>query len=97
MRADLGAAELIDRVQRLTKTCASKFVPELVRRAYNGLPTEHIPAPPAGLAPKPDLTYFELTMSGPCAISLAEAREVGVYVPEALPGAYVEVAILVAQ
>ena len=97
VRADLGAADLIDRVQRLTKTCASKFVPELVRRAYNGLPTEHIPAPPAGLAPKPDLTYFELTMSGPCAISLAEAREVGVYVPEALPGAYVEVAILVPQ
>ena len=33
--SDLGlqAADLIDRVQRLTKTCASKFVPELVRRA----------------------------------------------------------------
>ncbi len=97
MRADVGAAELIDRVQRLTKTCATKFVLELVRRAFNGLPTEHIPTPPAGLAPKPDLTYFELRMTGPCAQSLSDAREVGVYVPDALPGAYVEVAILVPQ
>ena len=97
IRADVGTAELIDRVQRLTKTCASKFVLELVRRAFNGLPTEHIPTPPAALAPKADLLYFELTMSGPCALSLAEAREIGVYVPEALPGAYVEVAILVPQ
>ncbi len=95
VRADVGAAELIDRVQRLTKTCASKFVLELVRRAFNGLPTEHIPSPPPGLAPKPDLTYFELRMTGPCAQSLTDAREIGVYVPDALPGAYVEVAILV--
>ncbi len=94
VRADVGRAELVDRVLRLTKTCASKFVLELVRRAFNGLPTEHVPTPPAGLAPKPDLTYFELTLSGPCAISLTDSREIGVYVPDALPGAYLEVAIL---
>ncbi len=94
IRADVGRAELVDRVQRLTKTCASKFVLELVRRAFNGLTTEHVPTPPSGLAPKPDLTYFELTLAGPCALSLAESREIGVYVPDALPGAYLEVAIL---
>ncbi len=94
VRADVGRAELVDRVQRLTKSCASKFVLELVRRAFNGLPTEHVPSPPAGLAPKPDLTYFELTLNGPCALSLTDSRELGVYVPEALPGAYLEVAIL---
>lgn len=96
-RADLGQAELIDRMQRLTKTCASKFVLELVRRAFNGLATVHIPSPPSGLAPKPDLTYFELTMAGPCALSLQESREVGVYVPEGLPGAYLELAVLLPQ
>ena len=94
VRAEIGQAELIDRVQRLTKTCASKFVLELVRRAFNGLATEHIPSPPSGLAPKPDLTYFELTMAGPCGVSIQESREVGVYVPEALPGAYLELAVL---
>lgn len=95
IRADVGAHELIDRVQRLTKTCASKFVMELVRRAFNGLPTEHIPSPPASIAPKADLMYFELTLTGPCAQSLTESKEVGVYIPEALPGAYVEIAVLV--
>lgn len=95
VRAGVGTSDLIDRVQRLTKTCAAKFVLELVRRAFNGLPTEYIPVPPAGLAPRGDLAYFELTMTGPCAISLAEAREIGVYIPDALPEAYVEVAILV--
>lgn len=94
VRADVGAADLVDRVQRLTKTCAAKFVLELVRRAFNGLHTEHLPMPPSGLAPKPDLTYFELTLAGPCALSLQESREVGVYVPEVLPGAYIEMAIL---
>jgi len=93
-----GAMEVLKRqgekVQRLTKTCASKFVLELVRRAFNGLATEHLPVPPAALAPKPDLVYFELTMSGPCALSMSEARDIGVYVPEALPGTYLEAAVL---
>lgn len=97
VRADVGAADLVDRVQRLTKTCASKFVLELVRRAFNGLATEHLPMPPAALAPKPDLAYFELTMAGPCALSIQEARDLGVYVPDALPGAYLELAILLPQ
>jgi type VI secretion system protein ImpJ len=97
VRADLGTADLVDRVQRLTKTCATKFVLELVRRAFNGLPTEHLPMPPSALAPKPDFTYFELTMSGPCALSIQESREVGVYVPDGLPGAYLELAILLPQ
>ena len=94
VRADLGAADLVDRVPRLTKTCASKFVMELVKRAFNGLPTEHVPMPPGALAPKPDLAYFELTMSGPCALSIAESRDIGVYVPADVPGAYLELAIL---
>lgn len=96
-RADVGTADLVDRVQRLTKTCASKFVLELVRRAFNGLATEHVPMPPAALAPKPDLVYFELTLAGPCAQSMREARDVGVYVPDALPGAYLELSILLPQ
>jgi type VI secretion system protein ImpJ len=97
MRAELGAPDLIDRVPRFTKTCAAKFVLELVRRAFAGLTTEYLPMPPSTLAPKPDLTYFELTMAGPCALSIRENRDVGVYVPDVLPGAYVELAILLPQ
>jgi type VI secretion system protein ImpJ len=94
VRAALPAADLIDRVTRLTKSCASGFVLELVRRAFTGLPTEHLPAPPAGLAPRQDLTYFELSLTGPCAQAMQQSREFGVYVPAEIPGAYLELAIL---
>lgn len=97
VRADLNRADLIDRVQRLTKSCASAYVLELVNRAWNGLPTVHLPIPPSAIAPKLDLTYFELTMTGGCAASLAKTQELGVYVPQGIPGAYLEVAILLPE
>ncbi len=97
VRADLSIADLIDRMQRLSKTCTGEVVMKLVARAFPGLPTEHIPSPPAALAPKPDMTYFELTLAGPCAIALAESREIGVYLPDAIPGVFVEAAVLVPQ
>ena len=94
VRAALPQATLIDRMIRLTKSCATDFVPKLVERAFNGLHTEHVPTPPPGVAPKPELTYFELTMTGPCADRLAITREFGIYVPGEIPGAYLELAIL---
>ena len=97
VRADLPRADLIDRVQRLTKSCASAYVLELVNRAWNGLPTIHIPVPPSAIAPKVDLTYFEFTMTGGCATSLTKTQELGVYVPQGIPGAYLEVAVLLPE
>ena len=68
---------------------------ELVRRAYPGLGVQHVPAPPAGLAPRPGVTYFELTLAGPCSQGLQDTREFGVYVPDGLPDARLELAVLV--
>lgn len=93
--AALPAAEVAGRVPALVKACASKYVLELVRRAYPGLGVEHVPAPPAGLAPRPGVTYFELALAGPCAQGLQDTREFGVYVPDGLPDAQLELAILV--
>ena len=95
--APLERHELIDRVQRLMKVCASKFVLAVVQRAVNGLPIEHIPTPPASIAPRQDLTYFELRLEGPCATSLRDSHEIGVYLPDAIPSAYVETIVLVAD
>jgi type VI secretion system protein ImpJ len=94
-RSAVGAAETLARVPQLTKVCASKFVLELVRRAYPGLTVEHVPSPPPGLAPRTDLAYFELTLSGPCATGLTDTREIGVYVPDGLPDPYIELAVLI--
>ncbi|AHG93032.1 type VI secretion protein, VC_A0114 family (plasmid) [Gemmatirosa kalamazoonensis] len=94
VRSSVGAAETIARVPQLTKVCASKFVLELVRRAFPGLTVDHVPAPPPGLAPRGELAYFEITLGGPCAQGLRDSHEMGVYVPAGLPDAVLEVAVL---
>lgn len=95
VKSPIGPPEVAARVPVLAKACASKFVMELVRRAFPGLPLEHIPAPPPGLAPRPDRTYFAVTLAGPCAQALQESKEVGVYVPDGIPEPSIEVAVLV--
>ena len=94
--AELAPVETAARVPALAKACASKYVLELVRRAYPGLPLEHLPSPPAGIAPRPDTTYFEITLSGPCAQGIRDTREFGVYLPDGLPDAAVELVVLAA-
>jgi len=95
IRSSAGGTETIVRAQQFLKVCARKFVLELVRRAYPGMQIDHVPAPPAALAPRADLTYFEVTMAGPCEQGLRETHEIGVYVPESIPDAVLEVSVLV--
>lgn len=94
VRASVSHAQLVERVPRLTKTSASAIVMRLVQDARDGLPITHLPVPPAGLAPTPGLAYFELQMAGPSAMALGKTREVGVYAPAELAGAYFELAVL---
>lgn len=84
-------------VPQLVKVCGSRFVPELVRRAFPGLPLQHLPAPPPALAPRPGATYFALALDGPCAQAIRDGRDVGAYVPDALAGAALEVVVLLPE
>ena len=95
VRSTLAAHDFIPRVPQLFKVCARKFVLELARRAFPGLTLEHIPAPPAGLAPRAELTYFEIVRAGPCSQALNDTREIGVYVPDSLGETTIELAVLV--
>jgi type VI secretion system protein ImpJ len=97
VRSAVGPVETAVRVPQFAKACASKFVLELVRRAYPGMALEHLPAPPAGIAPRADTVYFEIALAGPCAQGLRDTREFGVYVPDALPDAALELVILAAN
>jgi type VI secretion system protein ImpJ len=83
------------RVPALVKACATRYVLELVRRAYPGMRVDHLPAPPSGLAPRPGVTYFELTREGPCGQGLLDTKDFGVYVPDGLPDAALELAVLI--
>jgi predicted component of type VI protein secretion system len=87
-------AALVERVPRLAKVSASAIVARLVNDARDGLAIAHLPVPPAGLAPSPGLAYFELQMTGPNFLALGKTRELGVYTPAELQGAYLELAVL---
>lgn len=94
LRSSVGEAETIGRVPRLVKVCSAKFTPELVRRAYPGLALEYLPHPPSALSPRVDTQYFAISKAGPCWDTLVQTREVGVYVPDALPDAEMELLVL---
>lgn len=94
VRSSVGEAETIGRVPRLVKVCSAKFTPELVRRAYPGLGLEYLPAPPAAISPRVDTQYFSISKAGPCWDTLVQTREVGVYVPDAIPDAELELLVM---
>lgn len=90
----LSQPETITRVPQLVKVCSARFVPELVRRAYPGLPMTHVQVPPASVVPAPGAMYFEITRQGPCWDTIVQTSEVGVYVPNAFPDARLELKVV---
>ena len=94
VRSALSGVELAARLPQLVKVCSAKFTLELVRRAYPGLRIDHLPFPPAAIAPRADTQYFSLDRAGPCWDTLTSTREIGVYVPDAIPQAEVELVVL---
>jgi type VI secretion system protein ImpJ len=95
IRSTAGHAEVITRVPHLVKVCASRYTPELVRRAYPGLPLEHLPSPPSAISPRLDSQYFSVAKEGQCWDSLVQTGEVGIYVPDSIPNAEVELLVLI--
>ena len=95
IKSSLSMRETILTVPQLSKVCARKFVLELTRRAVPGFTLEHVPSPPAGLAHRGDLAYFEIVRAGPCDIALNTSREIGMYVPDSFGDVVVELAVLV--
>jgi type VI secretion system protein ImpJ len=95
VRARLQPNEIVARVPALAKVCSKKFVLELVKRAFPGLRIDHLPFPPAQISPRADTQYFAIERAGPCWETIVSTQEVGVYVPDAIPGVELELAIVV--
>jgi type VI secretion system protein ImpJ len=94
VRSSLTGVELAARVPQLAKVCSAKFALELVRRAYPGLRIDHIPFPPASVSPRADTQYFGIERNGPCWETLSSTHEIGVYLPDAIPDAELELVIV---
>jgi len=94
VRSSLTGVELAARVPQLAKVCSAKFTLELVRRAFPGMRIQHIQFPPAAIAPRSDTQYFSVDRAGPCWDTLSSTHEIGVYLPDAIPQAEVELVVI---
>ena len=94
VRAASPVAELARTVPQFAKVCSHRFVLKLVERAMPGLAMEWLASPPPAVAPRNDTAYFALTRAGPCWDTLVQTKAVGVYVPDAVPGAEVTLYVM---
>ncbi len=95
VRSPIDATQLAQKLPHLVKVCARRFITELVRRAMPGAPLQHLPVPPSAISPRSDWQYFAIGKSGPAWETIASTREIGVYIPAAIPDAQAELSILV--
>jgi type VI secretion system protein ImpJ len=94
VRSTAPAGEVIARTTRLVKLCSARFIGRLVKEAYPGLGIEHVGAPPPELSPRLGTVYFALQRTEPCWRSIVDTKEVGLYVPAAIPDAELELKVV---
>jgi type VI secretion system protein ImpJ len=97
LRSSLTGAELAARVPKLGKVCSAKHIVPLVQRAHSGLPLEHVSRPPAAITPRVGTQYFAIRVQTdhPCWKTIVATRGVGVYIPDSIPDAELEVAVVI--
>lgn len=94
VRGGLGTVELAHRVSQFVKVCSRKWLQVMVDRALPGVLLEQLTSPPPSVRPRSDTVYFALTQGGECWASIRKHRDLGVYVPDAIPGAEVELLVV---
>jgi type VI secretion system protein ImpJ len=99
LRSSAADAAVISRAPSLLKVCSRRYVLELVKRSRAGMSLTHLPAPPPAISPRADTHYFSvaLTEEGPAGVCWRDVRktgELGVHVPDAFPGAEVDLLVL---
>lgn len=95
VRSSLPGHEVASRFPTLAKVCSSKFVLELVKRAFPGLTLTHLLYPPPSISPRSDMQYFDVERSGGCWDTIVATHEVGVYAPDSLPDVELELSFIV--
>ena len=94
VRARMSSTDLVASVPRLVKLCSSEDIVKLVKRALPGASLEHLKAPPAAISPGLGVEYFRIDRSGPAWEVVSKRRSVGVYVPEAIEDAELELSVV---
>jgi type VI secretion system protein ImpJ len=94
VRSSLGQPDLIRGVPQLVKVCSQKHILRLVKEGLAGVALQHVPAPPSGIAPRPDTAYFSIACAGPCWDAIRRSADIGVYVPAGIRDADLDLRVL---
>jgi type VI secretion system protein ImpJ len=94
VRAKMRSTDLVASVPRLVKLCSREDIVKLVKRALPGTSLEHLKAPPAEISPGLGVEYFRIDRSGPAWEVVSKRRSVGVYVPQSIEGAELELSVV---
>ena len=92
--SSLPADALASSVTRLVKVCSDKHIRRLVQEAFPGLELSPVQALPDGTRPKSGARFFAMGRTPPCWGSIADTGRVGVYVPDAIPGATLSIHVV---
>jgi type VI secretion system protein ImpJ len=87
-------ADVANAVPRLAKVCSAQHIARLVKEAHPGLPLEHLPTPPSAVATRAGAQYFLIRQEGPCWDAIEKSAEVGIFLPEALADAEIELVVV---
>lgn len=94
VRADVNPAALIRDVRTLVKLSSKRDIAALVKDGTGGLPLDHLASPPSVISPRVGMEYFQVTRTSGLWRSILNEKEIGAYVPEALPNAHLELLVV---
>jgi type VI secretion system protein ImpJ len=94
IQSSAATASVLTQVPKLVKVCSVKHIVRLVREAYPGLSLEHVSVPPSEIPVRAGSYYFNIQQTGPCWTSIVDTAEVGVYIPDAIPDAKLELLVV---
>jgi type VI secretion system protein ImpJ len=92
--AQLPPQELVQRAPHAFKVSSADNIERLIRQALSGMPLTHVPNPPPAIPVKLNHQYFRLDRTGADWDAVQRARNLAVYVPEDVPGAQLELVIV---
>ena len=92
--AEMGEAELIQKVPDLVKVCSATHIEHLIRQALPGIPMTHVPSPPTSIPVKVNHQYFSLSRSGLAWEAVERVRNLAAYIPADFPNPQVELIVL---
>lgn len=95
--ADTKPEEIAKKAPQLMKISSADRLDHLIKRALPGLGMQHVQNPPSALPVRLDYQYFELDLRGDEWEAMKVARNLAVYVPTDLPGARLELIILLPE